>query len=57
MVAQHIATRLIMDILKETVRTPGVWVAKTRWGQEGMDLSGAREAAAASGGDGESEEK
>ena len=46
-----------MDILKETVRTPGVWVAKTRWGQEGMDLSGAREAAAAAGGDGESEEK
>ena len=30
MSAQYIVTRPIMDLCKETVRMPGVWVAK-RW--------------------------
>ena len=41
-VAQYISTQPIMNLCKETVRMPGMWVAKMWWDQEGLDLVGAR---------------
>ena len=31
-----------MNLCEETVRMPGMWVAKMWWDQEGLDLVGAR---------------
>ena len=47
-VAQYIAAQPILDLCEETVRRSGVRVARRRWDQEGLNLAGARAAAAAS---------
>ena len=46
-VAQYIATRLILDLCKETVLMPRAWLAKRWWDQEGLYLVVSREEAAA----------
>ena len=61
-VAHYITTRPIMDLYEETVQRYGTWVARRWWKQEGLDLAGAREAAAAAeggelGSEGEEEEQ
>ena len=42
MVAHYIPTQHIMDLCKEVVQSPGAWVTKMWWYQEGLDLKGAR---------------
>ena len=45
-VTQYIATQPILDLCEEMVWSMGTWVAKMWWDQEGLELAGAREAAA-----------
>ena len=47
MIAQYISTRPIMDFCNRLVQRPGAWVYLRWWEQEGIDLSGVRERAAA----------
>ena len=47
MAAQYIAIRPIMDLCEGAVQRPGSWVAMIWWVHKGLDLAGAREAAAA----------
>ena len=44
--AQYILTRKILDLCKETVQRPGVWVNMRLQEQEGLDLAGSRSATA-----------
>ena len=53
-VAQYIAMRLILDLYERYVRRPGAWVSLKWWEQDGIDLEGERERAAAAS-DGEEE--
>ena len=53
-VAQYIAARQILDLCEQSVRRPGAWVSWPWWEQEGLDLEGAKEKAAAKS-DGEEE--
>ena len=46
-VAQYIVTQPILDLFEETVRMPGMWVAKNWWEQEVLDLAVSRLEAAA----------
>ena len=46
-VAQYIATRLIMKLCERSAWRPGVWVYRWWWDQDGLDLEGAKERAAA----------
>ena len=46
-VTQYIATRLILDLCKKTVRRTGAWVDQRCWEQEGIDLAGVRARAVA----------
>ena len=46
-VAQYIATRPILDLCERSVRRPGAWVSWRWWEQEGLNLEGAMEWAAA----------
>ena len=47
MVAQYIATQSLLDLCEESERYPGVRFRMRWWEQEGIDLSGEREEAAA----------
>ena len=49
-VAQYIATRLILDLYEKYIWRPGAWVSWRWWDQEGIDLVGERERAAAESG-------
>ena len=46
-VAQYIVTQPIMDLCNQSVRRPGVWMYRRWWEQEGLDLEGEKERAAA----------
>ena len=46
MVAHYIATRPILDLYNDMVQSSRAWVARRWWEQEGLDLAGARAAAA-----------
>ena len=46
-VAQYIATQPILNLWEKTLRRTGAWVVMIWWHQEGLDLAGAREVAAA----------
>ena len=46
-VAQYIATRSLLDLREGLERAPGALVGMRWWEQVGIDLAGAREAAAA----------
>ena len=46
--AQYIAMRHILDLCKETVQIPGMWVVKRWWEKELLYLVGAWEVMAAS---------
>ena len=46
-VARYIATRSIQDLCERYVRRPGVWVSWRWWEQDGLDMEGAKERAAA----------
>ena len=47
MVAQYIATRPILYLCERSVWRSGSWVYQRWWEQEGLDLEGANERAAA----------
>ena len=42
-VAQYIATLLILDLCKRSIRRLGAWVSRRWWDQEGLYLEGGRE--------------
>ena len=46
MVAQYIATRLILDLCEQSARMPGSRVSRRWWEQAGIDLEGAKKRAA-----------
>ena len=47
MFAQYIATRPILGLYDRSARSPGAWVSQQWWDQDGLDLEGAKERAAA----------
>ena len=56
MATQYIEMRKILDLCEETVRRPGVWVAR-RWREkEGLELAGEKAAAEEAAGRGEESE-
>ena len=46
-VAQYIGTQPILDLCERSVWRPGAWVSLQWWEQEGLNLEGAKERAAA----------
>ena len=44
---KYIATRPILGLCERSVRRPGAWLSWWWWEQEGLDLEGAKERAAA----------
>ena len=47
MVAQYIMKRPILELCERSVRKTGAWVSWRWWEQEGLDLEGTKEIAAA----------
>ena len=50
MVVQYIATRPILNLCERSAWRPGAWVSWQWWDQDGLDLEGEKERAAAESG-------